>query len=746
MQINLIDPLNENDLCESRSFPDGSVELKLKLNRGIYQFSVVADGSEFDWQRLYRCEKRSDGKKIRTGPWDFDDRGLPCLPGYRVEVDGRFLGTWVFQRIHPKDLQRKRFRGRMAFAVCQGDTVTLRLKPVFDFDVPWMSARLETDPEDALEDDLGLSDKTAWAHWCQEKFWQSRRKILEKSPAGKSLQNHLQRVSKKKNVHCREGIVLFCGYRLWPDNTVLQQITELLEKCCRLPALGRTQEENGYGYGGDMDAMYALNALVQAHIMLRPMLANDLKEDMERTLTKQFRRFIDTALVDRDYWGGSLIQDHGWISISGATAALLNGRHFITDSDQMLSYLVPRTLRAYDAMPRDGVLRSKGDLWRYLDRPTDFRNAWLAASGTDIFQNYPFAQIMDFVPETLLEDGLHRISPIKDIKPLLGGSTFFIAMNELGFPHAAELARRTLFLPQETIDHEGLPEPARELNRLALAENLCNGVMVLPSPIESRKQIKQSRGMFFFADSGAVLFRHPRGRLDMSLKCGPYNGRHTYRKAAGPCDRISLAPGSGHFNVFFDGKPLLVTPETGWQNRSDLRTCLLIDGKGQRFGDLGYANCLPAWEHSGEDIIKTVNGTDTCRVVLDLAPAYASSSGVIAYRREFFLSQNEEVVMCCDRLRLARKASLCWLFQTDESAMPEPVGENGVLFDNRMLLSAVASMELNRELRPSPVVQYSRRDSGRNYLHIAYNAPKTGLNVHAKFTIKRYDRYHSELK
>ncbi len=715
--------------------PDGVIHLNLRLDPGLYQLSAIGDGVHFDWSRLYRRALRSDGIEVDTGPWDFDEKHLPLLPAYGVEIDHRFVGTWVFARVHPDDILKRTFRGRMAFRVHSPRELRMTLTPLHKDPVPWLEARLEMDPEDQLVPFKTQSKATACDSWTDDNFWNQLRHRLDQSTLDWShLQSMVKGLSLDSGCDSRLCFVLFCATKLWSDKNLMQLSIKLLTELSQQPVFGRSSDKHAYGYGGDMDAMRSIAALVQGYYIFRASLDNELRSAIEHQVSLQAHRFVDSALITRDYWGGSLLQDHGWQSLPGVAAAVLNGRHFIPDADELLEYLIPRVLRSYEAMPRDGSIGTHGDLWRYFGAVTDFRNAWLAASSRDIFSDYPFAETIDYVRSALLNDGVHFLCPPKDKKPLLGGTAFFCAMAETGNSGAAELCARTIGLPIDAVDNPNLPQAARDLNRIAYLENIFSGLLANALPCASSAPARCQAGLFQYDDSGIVLFRNPQQRLTLALKCGPHKGWHSQSAATGPCDRIAVAIGSGHFTLALDDKPILVTPETAWQIRSDLRSCLLIDGFGQLYGDLGYPNCIPSYLHPGERIELCQWDGRQGHIVLDLRPAYPEASGVVFYQREFILS-SREIIICRDSVILDRPQPLTWLFQTcaDDDVIVSPDGS--AIIASKLKVQSFSEAEIQIQVHDSPTVRYLRRDSGRMYRHLAVTTTRQLASVSISFEI-----------
>src|SRR5262249_30676766 len=151
---------------------------------GLYQFSVVADARDFDWNELYITLNEFGNCNERTGPWDFDlhNQNKPLVPAYWVTIDGKKIGLWFFQRVSLRDLEAKKFRGRFAFHIAAEGEHIVELQPYRVMKITWESARLERDPEDRLE------DHEDWIHdahkkcvaWelADERFWVEKKKQL----------------------------------------------------------------------------------------------------------------------------------------------------------------------------------------------------------------------------------------------------------------------------------------------------------------------------------------------------------------------------------------------------------------------------------------------------------------------------------------------------------------------------------------------------------------------------------------
>jgi len=182
--------------------------LKFHAGAGLYQFSVIADAREFDWEELYVELNAFNNIGKRTGPWDFNpvQNHYPVVPSYWVYLDGRKIGLWFFSRVSLEDLAAKRFRGRMAFWLREGNEPTeheLKFVPYRSFQLKWISAHLEDDPEDCLLPEVKETFDTQpqFARWNDKTFWDDKRQQLETTHAiyATPLRDAFEAVLQNKN-------------------------------------------------------------------------------------------------------------------------------------------------------------------------------------------------------------------------------------------------------------------------------------------------------------------------------------------------------------------------------------------------------------------------------------------------------------------------------------------------------------------------------------------------------------------
>jgi hypothetical protein len=710
-------PLQTND--------DGSVAIRFHAPAGLYQFSVVADAREFDWDELYENLTKYNNTGQRTGPWDFKlGPSSPLVPAYWVHLDGRRIGLWFFARVSLEDLAAKRFRGRMAFRLCEeGENREhgLKLVPYRPMKLRWIAARLETDPDDTL---LAHAVSTPAAptpvmRWREEAFWEEKRAQLETThamfhePLRRAFDYALQAEAPAPN----EWIALIAARRLAQRPGALEKLLQVVDEYIALPHWGNPRED-GYSHDGDMHAAFPMRAFAWVYHGIGDELGEARRAQMREKIVLQGERFLDLCLLNRDYWGGSLLQDHGWRSIHTFTAAALNLLGVVPQAAEWLRYFLPRAERSLRAMPRDGVVpaSSHNSLSLYLDDIGDLREAWLAWNGEDIFDEYPFHAVVDFVATVYA-----RATPAA----MIGGNGFF---NQIATKYsdgrAAWIQQRLLQTPELDWSHF--------MQRQGYYSNVLRGFLSYdPSVPAEEPQSLQS--LQFFADTGLAHFFDAENDIIFEVRCGPWVGHHADRHATGPCDRMGLAPGSGHFVVRRGATELLATPDAGYSLQSAIRSCLLIEGKGQ-FGDIGYPMSIPSKLHRGEEIesVRWDEATQTGSVRLHLTPAYPDEAGVAHYTREFLFAPRQIIVR--DTVVLDAPKTLSWLFQGKRETGVELGstlsarfgGESGVTLQAQPL-----GFEMQSAIHQSPVVwSYSSGSGFKPFDHVRFDAaPRDNATV-----------------
>ncbi|HEY3397434.1 MAG TPA: hypothetical protein VGM19_07185 [Armatimonadota bacterium] len=653
----------------------GGGSLALDLPAGLYQFSVVADARDFDWDSLYEVLNKFHNVDQRTGPWDFsiNNENRPLVPAYWVSLNGRRVGLWFFQRVSLEDLAARRFRGSFAF-YWPGGPGALEITPQREFTLRWQSAVLESDPQDTLLPALPplgdpATDSPA-AQWSRPEYWARLRAALAdthalyREPLRKAcdwvltagqggddevLQNRLG--DHDSLLIC----LLLAGHYLEDRPDMIAAALALVEEYVARESWGNPDPE-GYAHDGDMGAGSAMLGLAWAYHALAAELGPERRARVLDKLRYHGQAFFELALLNRDYWGGSVLQDHGRRALFPFGAAALHLLGILPEAELWARWTLPRLQRSLDAQPLDGALplSSYQSLYLYLDYTMHYRETLLALGGEDLLDHPTFPLLVDYTAAVLSADehGM-LISGLGDRLPLLGGAAFLNrAAQKWDDPRAAYLQERVL-----------------ELDLAFTHPSACNahylnaiwGLMTYePRPAA---MTRPPRALTHFADSGLAHWRDDEHEVALAVRCAPWTGWSAYPLAPGPCDRLNSVPASGHFDVFVGDTPRLLAPDSGYRLHSRLRSVLLVDGRGQ-VGDIGYPMSIPSYRWPGEQIesVRWEEATQTGLIRLNLAPAYPAEAGVAAYTREFLLYPERRLVLR-DTVTLDAPRPLSWLFQ-----------------------------------------------------------------------------------
>lgn len=646
--------------------PDGACNIAFEAEPGLYQLTVIADAGNFDWEQLYVNLNAFGNHGERTGPWDFHptEGNRALVPSYWTELDDENIGLWYFQRVSLDDLAHKRFRGRMAFHVAAGGTHRLKLRPYKSYNIRWVSVLLENDPEDKLGPVPPMPDD--WADRCPAAKWRDAAwwaKLKEKLQGdGRCYEEPLHIAFKwaddPSNRKPENVPLLLARYFLTDDRQSLETAIEIIDAHIAMEHWGNPLPD-GYGHDGDMNAMLVFWGLTLSYHYLRDLLDDGRKERLLDKLTLQGKRFFAKVLLYRDYWGGSVLQDHGWKSLHGFGCAALHLLGVIPEAELWTAYIIPRLERCRNAMPVDGVIpgSSHFHIHLYVGFVGQYRDALLALTGEDMYQDDKFRRIVDFLTLTVYEEDSTVVSYGKDMRDFVGALEFLNAMAALHrdgravYLHDVMLKAPPKRFYSKTLEH-------------AYYTSILWGLFSYDPRIEPEPPRNDGTRFGYFEDSGSVYFRDRTNGLVFSAQCGPAFGYHAYRTATGPCDRLGGGPDAGHFMIALQGKPLLTTPDSGYKLQTAIRSCLLVDGVGQK-DDIGYPMSVPSYRYHGEHIqyVRWNERAGSGRIALELTPAYGEEAGIASYVREFVIEQGGVIVLR-DKIVMDRKRRLSWLFQT----------------------------------------------------------------------------------
>lgn len=743
---NSIDPANPSVLPVK---PGGSQQFRFSAAPGLYQLSVILDAREFDWESLYENLARFDNSGQRTGPWDFKlGPSHPLVPAYWVTLDGKRTGLWYFQRVSVEDIERRLFRGRTAFHIRQGGEHELHLEPYRPMKVRWVSAALERDPDDRLmplpEGLRPAPGNVPASTWADSEFWADQRQRL--ATTHRPYAEPLRAVFDWASSHGTEADVrrlpfldvpiLVAASRLHGTSDPIEQALGLVDKAIDMPHWGNPKED-AYGHNGDMGAALLMRAMAWAYHLIGPDLGDERRARLADKLVLQGNRFVDLALLNRDYWGGSLLQDHGWRSLWSFGTAALHLYGVMPEAAEWLTFVMPRLQRSLDAMPEDGVVPPSSHFmpFLYLFDPTQYRDTLVAMGGPDIFDDAPFHAVIEYLDKSSCPRD-HQGQPApRNADQLLGPAPFIARM-------ATKYRDRcAAWLHEQTLVCADVPAALRGRLGTAAAHGLLWGLMAYEPGVEpalEEGQIRARRRFSHFKDSALVHYYDTHDGITLSLQCGPPNGYRAYRNARGPCDRLATPPRLGHFELSIDQTPLLASPLGGYRMHTFLGNVLLVDDQGQ-INDVGYPMSLPSWRDHGAEIVLAEwdEAAQTGRVRLDLAPAYPAGLAMALYLRDLLIESGNRII-CRDRVVFAEPHRLSWLFHARRD-----VGlrlETGLRCrfgsDPRVWLEPrVRDLELVPSIRETDVV-YSYVPVRPKFDHVRYDTAAPVAAATADFVIE----------
>ena len=697
---------------------DGSKSFHFRSEPGLLQLSIFFDAANFDWESLYQVFNDFHNEGARTGPWDFESKtATPMVPSYWVTLDGQKLGLWYSQRVSLEDIANKRFRGRFAFDVRQAGDHILEMTPFKPVQVTWLAARLERDPEDRLQADLQpLRPPAALpaAAFADPAFWKAQQQKL--ATTHRLYQKAFQAILDSKS---GSGIGWDLAACYLAGNTnALKSACTTVDHYIALPAWGRPREDV-YGHNGDIGGGETIRNMAFAYHMLGAELGEERRARLLKKLAVQGDAFLTQALLMRDYWGGSLLQDHGWRAMADFGTAALHLWGVIPEADRWVAYVIPRLQRAIAAAPPEGSIPGSSyySVWLYGQNVMWYRDALLARTGVDLLDQPALRRIPEFMASVYAEDQ-HALFVVENgDKIRVFGSEHLLAAVAAKF-HDAAAARLQRIMVESALDagaHGG--QQAAENTSL-----LWGFLAYDPTVAEAPAPVKPIRKIIWYQDAGFVQYRNDAEGVVLALRCGPWLGYHTQRQATGPCDLMECRPGMGHFALFINGEPMLMSPDLGYKLNTRTSSTLLVDDQGQ-IGDAGYPMSIPSQPHTGAQVesVQWDPATGRGTVRLDLKRAYPAELGVTHYTREFLVFAAHRVI-CRDTVILNRPRRLTWLFQfnKDRGAEIEPdltarIGTNPVL----RIRPVPAGLTVTAKVAPTPVV-YSYASKFNKFDHVQY--------------------------
>lgn len=716
-----------------RTTPSGGRVLAFDAPReGLYQFSLFLEAKDFDWESLYQVLNQYGNVNARTGPWDFRlADAAPLVPSYWIWLDGKRLGLWYAMRVTLEDIEGKRFRGRLAFDVRSPGKHELTLEPFnASAKLPWLSAIIEPDPVDTLDPlpaMTGDARTLPFAKWSDDTFWADCKRKLDTTHAvyREPMARVCEWATKQTEPWAELIAPLIAAHHLEGRAGALDRAIAIVDHWVSRPAWGR-EREDVYGHNGDIGGGATMRAMAWAYHSLAMHLGDERRKKLLDKLVYQGDAFLTQTLLMRDYWGGSLLQDHGRQAVADLGTAAMHLWGVTSAAERWVSFAVPRLRRALDAAPPDGVIPGSSyyALFMYTHNFMYYRDALLARTGLDIVDHPSLRNVPSYVAKTL-HTGLHAMLIAEAGQaPLVGGQALM-----------ATLAAKFRDGDAARVHGELLKKPAMEFyhggQMVGYYLGMLFGFFAYQPEIERNVPLsppQPRRNVVSYVDAGVAHFRDDDSGAVLAVKCAPWLGYHAYRHAGGPCDRMESTVGAGHFVFLLDGEAILCSPDNGYSLRSITRSCLLVDDHGQ-IGDAGYPMSIPHLAHRGEEIEAVRwNPRDGSGVIrLGLTRCYPHAAGVAHYTRQFVIPSadvNARSIVVRDHVVLGRPRKLSWLFQHKKSTGCTLEGVIAILGQSRKLrISPTTSVpSLTASVAHTPVVwSYASASGFKPFEHVRYD-------------------------
>ncbi len=693
------------------------------LAPGLYCLEVDADASMFAWDELYIDLHLFGNHGDRTGPWDFDltNGNRPLLPSYWVSRNGRRVGLWYFNRPSSRQVAKRRLKGEFQFRVEEREDVEWVFEPYRQFSVYWERVSFGLEKYDSLQ--TVEPQQTPWKTFLPESM-----------PQNEFTEYFLASVdwcARQTSMGGRSGgqamPVLAAEWKWTRREDVKAALLRGVDYYVDLDHWGNPKED-GYGHDGDMAAAIPFFGLVSTLHWAGDALG-ERHDAVLKKLVHQGDRFMELAMIHRGYWGGSILQDHGFCSVTTFASAALGLLGIVPRAQVWLEFLLPRIRRSLEALPADGVIPASSYhmVWLYLEKVVVFRELLLRFSGEDIYQRMAFANLCTSLRRFMLPNGQSYAlpSPRGDVHYLDGAQAFFAQM--LPNPDAAWLLER--LMQPANITRPRLEFAEWHLQKEWLWAMICTrrpaAAEPAPPPPNSDTEI--------FRDAGVAIMRDQ--DLCAIAVCGPPGGHSAHRNATSPCDRAYLAPMAGHF-ILLDGDQLILrTAEGGYQMKTELGNVLLVNGGGQN-GDIGMPMSYPDVEWSGEGFMQAETQPAIC---CDLKPAYA---GMAAYTREIFFRNHEFFLR--DEVTPSESCDLEWRFQLDgatELSEESDLHWRAKIGDRTYELhfQIVGAQATSRSQNTHTVWGYVKTDAQQECRHIAVCARKCDRPIECHLRLARLE-------
>jgi hypothetical protein len=508
--------------------------------------------------------------------------------------------------------------------------------------------------------------------------------------------------------------------KIFNNQELIDCCIEIVKYFLKLPAWGNPNKF-GYSHNGDMKA-----ALVIKHLsIIYNWLYEDLTEIREELLTrieKQLEIFFEQQLLMSQYWGGAVLQDHGYRSTLSIGFAAINMLGHSKSAEKLLSFYVPRILRAIDKQPYDGFIPfsqyHKADL--HLTAVRDFRAAFKFASGIDIFEMTPaFKKSPKYILSALDEESLCTMicCTRSDRKEFKSGLSFFYIMAKEYSCEISKYLADVLIKHYRSRDYDLRETPSSKGHDTRhvwrIYEYLPLAAMTYEEGLYSSVK-PELHNLQIFEDGGALQYRNPENRFNAAVICNSNTAAfHAVGTDLSGTDMGISNPSMGAFTVGVNDVMLIQTAESGYRTGSQLGNILLIDSKGQ-YADNGYPMGVPVNTWKGQRIQKCFKNNDkvTGSARINLAPVYPESFNLLTYTRDFHFYSDKVIVR--DTVITKEKHRFNYFFNTYSRHKIEKTGNQEFIFshNNSSLCFKVSGCNCNFTEEETDVVWSKYNEQG----------------------------------
>lgn len=639
------------------------------LPAGLHTFGIQADLSEFDWDRLYYPLTIYGNTGQITGPWDFNlyESHKPLLPTWRIKFDGRYVGLFYLQRPTVEDIERRTLRGEFGFHLEKAGVIEVQAEPYNTFNISPIGFYLEPNNFDRLEPQSwagrGLAANWAASSGRPESWKRVRRQWSADSLMMQLLQEGLKRyraVLAKAVTPPPDALPsLIAAYRLLDDQEAIGEVHSIIRHYLDLPAWGNP-DPDGYGYNGDMGCALVIKHLALAYAWLSDDETAGMRPALLKRLEEQIAIFMEQQLLHAHYWGGAIMQDHGYRSTACLTFAALSLLGYSERAPFWLSFCVPRIWRTVRALPEDGFIpfSSYHKISLYGADVADLHVALKHASGVSLVSQNCFRNVPCYLMAALDEASMSFLvsSNRGDRKDLNCGLNFLLLLaQEDDNRPAAWLAHKMI---HHSLHTEGfvIPGYLKPFEAIPFLIHACNDV---PSAPTERPTISS---LNHFPDGGFLSYNVPDKRLHISVNAYPPSGAfHAAGLDLSGTDMGIPNPSAGHFSVAIGAEPLIQNAESGYRTGSRLSNIPLFDDNGQ-YGDIGYTMGVPLRNHNCARIQTCYAAGEDGGARVNMTAAYPQELGVLTATRDFTFSPEELIVT--DTLITRTERTVSWHFHT----------------------------------------------------------------------------------